>query len=53
MGICGNIAGGIFSPASGSLLPDIVNKDNLGKVMSLRGGLCVDGHYCYLKQICG
>lgn len=34
MGICGNIIGGIFNPASSSLLPDIVKKEELQKAQS-------------------
>lgn len=34
MGISGNIIGGIFNPASSSLLPDIVKKEELQKAQS-------------------
>lgn len=34
MGICGNIIGGIFNPASSSLLPNIVKKEELQKAQS-------------------
>ncbi|MBD5507675.1 MAG: MFS transporter [Lachnospiraceae bacterium] len=34
MGICGNIIGGIFNPASNSILPDIVDKEQLQKAES-------------------
>ena len=34
MGICSNIIAGIFSPASGSLLPNIVGKEELQKAQS-------------------
>ena len=34
MGICSNIIGGIFNPASSSLLPDIVDREQLQKAQS-------------------
>lgn len=34
MGVCGNIIGGIFNPASSSLLPHIVKKEQLQKAQS-------------------
>lgn len=34
MGICGNLIGGIFNPASSSLLPDIVDREQLQKAQS-------------------